>query len=88
MLAIALRWSLPVPFAGGLAFLGGLAAAALVLALASGAGSGPTRLVLAGSAIAMALDAVTMALLLLFGTRPPACSPGAAARSASTACRR
>ena len=68
VLAIALRWSLPVPFAGGLAFLGGLAAAALVLALASGAGSGPTRLVLAGSAIAMALDAVTVTLLLLFRT--------------------
>lgn len=49
VLAIALRWSLPVPFAGGLAFLGGLAAAALVLALAFGAGSGPIRLVLAGS---------------------------------------
>ena len=51
VLAIALRWSLPVPLAGGLGFLGGLAAAALVLvlALAFGAGSGPTRLVLAGS---------------------------------------
>ena len=36
-LAVALRWALPVPFAGGLAFLGGLAAAALVLALSAGA---------------------------------------------------
>ena len=66
MLAVALRWALPVPFAGGMAFVGGLAAAALVLALASGAGAGPTRLVLAGSAIAMALDSVTVTLLLLF----------------------
>jgi len=68
VLAVALRWTLPVPFAGGLAFVGGLAAAALVLTLASGAGSGPTRLVLAGSAIAMALDSVTVTLLLLFRT--------------------
>ncbi|MDT0350504.1 iron ABC transporter permease [Pseudonocardia charpentierae] len=68
VLAIALRWTLPLPFAGGLAFVGGLAAAALVLTLASGAGSGPTRLVLAGSAIAMALDSVTVTLLLLFRT--------------------
>ena len=68
VLAIALRWALPVPFVGGLAFLGGLAAAGLVLTLASGAGSGPTRLVLAGSAIAMALDSVTVTLLLLYRT--------------------
>jgi len=58
--------ALPVPFAGGLAFVGGLAAAGLVLVLASGVGAGPTRLVLAGSAIALALDAVTVTLLLLF----------------------
>ena len=48
-----------MPFAGGLAFLGGLAAAALGLALASGAGSGPTRLVLAGSAIAISASGMT-----------------------------
>jgi iron complex transport system permease protein len=66
VLATALRWSLPIPFAGGLAFLGGVAAAGLVMTLASGAGSGPTRLVLAGSAIALALDSVTVTVLLLF----------------------
>src|SRR3954451_11252210 len=68
VLTVALRWTLPVPFAGGLAFVGGLAAAALVLTLASGAGSGPTRLVLAGSAIAMGVDSVTVTLLLLLRT--------------------
>ena len=80
VLAIALRWSLPVPFAGGLAFLGGLAAAALVLALAFGRvpgrpawcwpardRDGPGR----GDGDAAA--AVPR-------PRPPACSPGAAAR--------
>ena len=66
VLAAVFAVALPVPFAGGLAFLGGLAAAGLVLVLASGAGAGPTRLVLAGSAIALALDAVTVTLLLLF----------------------
>lgn len=49
---------------GGVAFLGGLAAAALVLVLSAGGGSGPTRLVLAGSAIALALAALTTVLLL------------------------
>jgi iron complex transport system permease protein len=58
--------TLPVPFAGAVAFVGGLGAAALVLALSSGVGSGPTRLVLAGSAIGLALDSVAIALLLLF----------------------
>jgi ferric hydroxamate transport system permease protein len=57
--------SLPALPRGGLAFLGGLAAAALVLLLSSGAGSGATRLVLAGSAIALALSALTTVLLLL-----------------------
>ena len=66
VLAAVFAVALPVPFAGGLAFVGGLAAAGLVLVLASGAGAGPTRLVLAGSAIALALDAVTVTLLLLF----------------------
>ncbi|SHK20688.1 iron complex transport system permease protein [Pseudonocardia thermophila] len=58
--------ALPVPFAGAVAFVGGLAAAALVLVLSSGVGSGPTRLVLAGSAVGLALESVTVALLLLF----------------------
>ena len=61
--------TLPLLLSGGLAFVGGLAAAALVIAL-SGAGAsgsgGPMRLVLAGSAIALGLASVTSALLLLF----------------------
>jgi ABC-type Fe3+-siderophore transport system permease subunit len=57
--------SLPALPRGGVAFLGGLLAAALVMMLSAGAGSGPTRLVLAGSAIALALSAVTTVLLLL-----------------------
>ena len=61
----ALGISLPVVPAGFVAFLGGLAAAALVLGLSSG-GSGPIRLVLAGSAIALGLASVTSTLLLLF----------------------
>ena len=56
---------LPAMPRGGIALLGGLAAAALVLVLSSGAGSGPARLVLAGSVIALALSAVTSMLLLL-----------------------
>lgn len=63
--AAALGWSLPVLPAGGLAFLGGLLAAALVLALSAG-GAGPTRMILAGAATAMALSSVTMLLLLMF----------------------
>jgi len=63
--AAALGVSLPALPRGGLAFLGGLAAAALVLLLSAGTGSGPTRLVLAGSAIALALTALTTVLLLL-----------------------
>ncbi|MDQ4085632.1 MAG: iron ABC transporter permease [Actinomycetota bacterium] len=63
--AAAFGLSLPALPRGGLAFLGGLAAAALVLMLSAGAGSGPTRLVLAGSAIALALSALTTVLLLL-----------------------
>ncbi len=59
--------SLPMWASGGVAFVGGLAAAALVLTLAgSTAGTGTTRLILAGSALAMALDAGTAMLLILF----------------------
>ncbi|GAA4872259.1 iron ABC transporter permease [Actinomycetospora straminea] len=58
--------TLPMPVAGGIAFLGGLVAAALVLALSSGVGSGPTRLVLAGSVIGLALEAVAITCILLF----------------------
>ncbi|MEL7975204.1 iron ABC transporter permease [Isoptericola sp. F-RaC21] len=64
----AAAFGLTVPFylQGGLAFVGGLAAAALVLALARGGADGPTRLVLAGSAIMLALHSLTMVLLVLF----------------------
>lgn len=58
--------SIPMWASGGVAFLGGLLAAALVLGLAGGAGSSTTRLVLAGTATAMALQAGTSALLILF----------------------
>ncbi|MFG1994961.1 iron ABC transporter permease [Actinoplanes sp. NPDC048988] len=57
-----------VPFVvGGLvAFVGGLLAAGVVLLVSRGGASGPTRLVLAGSAVALALNALTSVLLLLF----------------------
>ncbi|WP_350347172.1 iron ABC transporter permease [Agromyces sp. G08B096] len=61
-----------LPAAGGgvVAFAGGLAAAAVVMAMSAGRGGGGTiRLVLAGSAIALALQAVTWMLLLLFPER-------------------
>lgn len=57
--------SLPLLASAGVAFVGGLAAAAVVLGL-SGLGTGTVRLVLAGSALALGLTAVTEALLLLF----------------------
>ncbi len=55
----------PLFFTGGLAFAGGLAGAALVLAL-SGGTTGPARIVLAGSATALALGSLTGLLILLF----------------------
>lgn len=67
--------SLPVLGGGAVAFVGGLAAAGVVLALSaggsrsSGSGGGTVRLVLAGSAIALALTALTTMLLLLFPER-------------------
>jgi iron complex transport system permease protein len=64
--AAAFGLALPVLPAGGLAFLGGLAAAGFVLLLSSGGSSGPTRLILAGSATAFALNALTVLLMLLF----------------------
>ncbi|MEU5716172.1 iron ABC transporter permease [Streptomyces sp. NPDC020403] len=57
--------SLPLLASSGVAFAGGLAAAAVVLAL-SGLGAGTVRLVLAGSALALGLGSVTQGLLLLF----------------------
>lgn len=62
---------LPVVGGGAVAFIGGLAAAGVVLALSNGAGrgGGTVRLVLAGSAIALALEALTTMLLLLHPER-------------------
>ncbi|MFC5801926.1 iron ABC transporter permease [Streptomyces formicae] len=57
--------SLPLFASSGVAFAGGLAAAAVVLGL-SGLGTGTVRLVLAGSALTLGLTAVTEGLLLLF----------------------
>jgi iron complex transport system permease protein len=57
--------SLPLLASSGVAFAGGLAAAAVVLGL-SGLGAGTVRLVLAGSALALGLTALTEGLLLLF----------------------
>lgn len=58
--------SVPLWASGLTAFVGGLLAAALVLGLAGGAGTATTRLVLAGSAVALALQAGTSTLLILF----------------------
>ncbi|MCT2583709.1 iron ABC transporter permease [Actinophytocola sp. S1-96] len=58
--------SLPLLGAAGVAFLGGLGAAALVLVLSGAGGNGSARLVLAGTAITLALVAMTTALLVLF----------------------
>lgn len=59
--------SVPLWASGTVAFAGGVLAAAVVLGLAGrSVGSGTTRLILAGSAIAMALDAGTAMLLILF----------------------
>ncbi|WP_411070303.1 iron ABC transporter permease [Streptomyces sp. cmx-4-25] len=57
--------SLPLFATSGVAFAGGLAAAAVVLGL-SGLGAGTVRLVLAGSALTLGLTAVAEGLLLLF----------------------
>ncbi|WP_437051870.1 iron ABC transporter permease [Streptomyces sp. enrichment culture] len=63
----ALGLAVPLWASGAVAFAGGLVAAALVLLLAGrAAGTTGTRLILAGSATAMALDAATGAVLILF----------------------
>ncbi|MGH3345860.1 MAG: iron chelate uptake ABC transporter family permease subunit, partial [Nocardioides sp.] len=61
-------FGIAVPFyvGGFVAMLGGLLASGLVLVVAQGGASGPTRLVLAGSAVALALGSVTTVLLMLF----------------------
>ncbi len=57
--------SIPLWTSGLVAFVGGLAAAALVLGL-SGRGTSTTRILLAGSAVALALQSATATLLILF----------------------
>ena len=58
---------MPLWASGAVAFGGGLLAAGLVLGLVgSASGIGSTRLILAGSAVALALDAGTAVLLILF----------------------
>ncbi|GAA3592178.1 siderophore ABC transporter permease CdtC [Nonomuraea rosea] len=64
--AAAFGLSLPVPVSGGLALIGGLAAATLVLALSAGGRTGTTRLILAGSATALALSSLTNLVMILF----------------------
>jgi len=58
--------SVPLLGVAGIAFAGGLAAAMLVLALSGTGGTGIVRLVLAGTAIALAMSSLTYILLLLF----------------------
>ncbi|MFE1188396.1 iron ABC transporter permease [[Kitasatospora] papulosa] len=66
-LAAAFGLAVPLWASGAVAFAGGLVAAALVLLLAGrAAGTAGTRLILAGSATALALDAATGMLLILF----------------------
>ncbi|MGW5638880.1 iron ABC transporter permease [Streptomyces sp. NPDC003832] len=57
--------SLPLLASSGVALIGSLAAAAVVLGL-SGLGAGTVRLVLAGTALMLGLSAITEGLLLLF----------------------
>ncbi|TRV79390.1 iron ABC transporter permease [Streptomyces sp. 130] len=66
-LVAAFGLSVPLWASGVVAFAGGLVAAVLVLLLAGrAAGTTGTRLILAGSALAMALDSATGMLLILF----------------------
>ncbi|MYT75172.1 MULTISPECIES: iron ABC transporter permease [unclassified Streptomyces] len=67
-IAAATGVSLPLFASSGIAFVGGLAAAAVVLGL-SGLGAGTVRLILAGSALTLGLSSVTQALILLFPER-------------------
>ena len=63
----AFGMSVPLWASSGVAFTGGLIAAALVLGVTGNAsGTANTRLILAGSAISMALEAATAMLLILF----------------------
>jgi iron complex transport system permease protein len=62
----AFGFAVPLWASGAVAFGGGLAAAAVVLGLAGGGGTATTRLILAGTAMALALQAGTSLLLILF----------------------
>ncbi|UBU16219.1 iron ABC transporter permease [Nonomuraea gerenzanensis] len=64
--AAAFGLALPVPVSGGLALVGGLCAAALVLALSAGGRTGTTRLILAGTATSLALSSLTNLVMILF----------------------
>ncbi|WP_368069773.1 iron ABC transporter permease [Nitriliruptor sp.] len=57
--------SLPVLPAGGVAFAGGLVTAMVVLGMSASGAAGPTRLVLAGSAVGLALWSMSTFVLLL-----------------------
>lgn len=63
--------TLPFLAKGLVAFAGGLLAAGLVMMVSRGGAAGPTRLVLAGSAVALALHALTYVLLMLFAANTP-----------------
>lgn len=65
-LGAALGITVPLLGEGLLAFVGGLLAAGLVLLLAGGGGASTTRLILAGSALTLALSSATGMLLILF----------------------
>lgn len=65
-LSAAFGISLPLLGSAALAFVGGFAAAGVVLMLAGLSEHAPIRLVLAGTVVAMGLASVTAALLMLF----------------------
>ena len=62
----AFTLDVPVLASGGVAFIGGLAAAGLVLGLSGGGAASTIRLVLAGSVIALGLGSLTSALMIFF----------------------
>lgn len=68
VLTLVASLGITLPFLSGaaVAFGGGLLAAALVIAISTGPGSSPVRMVLAGSVIALGLAALTSILLLFF----------------------
>lgn len=65
-LAAALGVTVPVVGEGALTFLGGLLAAGVVVLLAGGGSASTTRLILAGSALTLALSSATATVLVLF----------------------